>query len=535
MKNIILKTALISILALFANANEQDLNQENKIVKQTIKPYGHNLFTGNFINKKNTSFNPEYKIQIQDSISLKLYGAIEQQLELTVDNQGNIFVPEVGEIKVQGIKNSQLNKLIKNKISSVYKNNVSVYANLNTSQQISVFVTGNVNKPGLYNGFASDSIINYIDRANGINNEVGSYRQIQLLRNNENILNIDLYSFLNNGYIPTKLLKTNDVILVKDVKDHVYVTGEVQKPYKFELKNETTTLKQIASLAQISPNATNAVVKSYQQQNKLKISKYSKKEFKNVMVNSGDEIKFVKDVNAQNINITISGEHNNLQNIVVKKGTTLNQLLENINFSNLSQKNSVQLFRKSIAKIQKELLDASLKDLENSVVKTGSSTTEESAIRAQETKMVLEFVDRAKQVQPKGRVVLTKNTDYNKIILEEEDVIYIPKKSNVITVQGEVKIPSGIAFVEDFELKDYVKQCGGYSVSANEDNILIIKQNGNVVTYNDSLWSDEDYKINPGDSILVLGDLDSKNIPVVKSITQILYQIAVSAGVLLQI
>jgi hypothetical protein len=49
------------------------------------------------------------------------------------------------------------------------------------------------------------------------------------------------------------------------------------------------------------------------------------------------------------------------------------------------------------------------------------------------------------------------------------------------------------------------------------------------------MFSSQDSNVEPGDSVLVLGKLDSKNIPIVKDLTQILYQIAVGAGVLIRL
>jgi hypothetical protein len=246
-------------------------------------------------------------------------------------------------------------------------------------------------------------------------------------------------------------------------------------------------------------------------------------------------VKFVSNNNSKTIEIKIDGEHEGLKNIVVKKGTTLQELISSLNFSALSSKENINLYRKSVAELQKQLIDSSLNELESSVLKTGSNTTEESTIRKEEASLVLDFIKRAKEVEPKGRVVLNKNSNLSQIILENEDTIYIPRKSHVVTVQGEVKIPSALSYVEDMSLEEYLELCGGLSIRADEENILIIKQNGNVATYNDSMFSSQDSNVEPGDSVLVLGKLDSKNIPIVKDLTQILYQIAVGAGVLIRL
>jgi hypothetical protein len=82
--------------------------------------------------------------------------------------------------------------------------------------------------------------------------------------------------------------------------------------------------------------------------------------------------------------------------------------------------------------------------------------------------------------------------------------------------------------------KDYIDSCGGYSFRADKNSVLIIKQNGKVISYNPSAWLDELYSVKPGDSILVLGKVDSKYLQVVKDITQIVYQLAVGAAVIIR-
>jgi hypothetical protein len=78
--------------------------------------------------------------------------------------------------------------------------------------------------------------------------------------------------------------------------------------------------------------------------------------------------------------------------------------------------------------------------------------------------------------------------------------------------------------------------CGGYGERANMDKILLIKANGRVVQHSSGeFFSDSSaLNVNAGDSILVLGKTDSKNILITSSITQILYQVAVGAAVVLR-
>ncbi len=144
----------------------------------------------------------------------------------------------------------------------------------------------------------------------------------------------------------------------------------------------------------------------------------------------------------------------------------------------------------------------------------------------------MKFIQEAKKAQPKGQVVLGFRDNLEKISLEDGDVIEIPQKSNIVVVQGQVGIPGAQTYKEGYSVDDYVKSSGGYSDRANKDGVLVIRANGKVLKHKEGK---DDVEIMPGDSILVLGKVDTKNIIVAKDITQIIYQIAVATAAIMGI
>jgi protein involved in polysaccharide export with SLBB domain len=94
-----------------------------------------------------------------------------------------------------------------------------------------------------------------------------------------------------------------------------------------------------------------------------------------------------------------------------------------------------------------------------------------------------------------------------------------------------VSIPGTHTFVEETSIYDYIELSGGLTERANEENILVVSQNGTVKRY-ESTSELKKANVNNGDSVLVLPEVTGKNIQLAKSITQIMYQIAVSVGVL---
>ncbi|HEB7570213.1 TPA: SLBB domain-containing protein [Campylobacter coli] len=507
-------------------------NIENNISKSApaqIPVFGAELFNGNFKNYTQRVYNPDYKIAVGDQISLKIWGAVEFEQILVVDSQGNIFIPKVGAVNLLGVKNSALVSVIKAQVNKIYKNNVFVYADMNAYQNVSVFVTGSVNAPGLYQGLSSDSVIQYLDKAGGINLEYGSFRDIQILRNNAVIKKIDLYDFLLKGQMDLFPFRSGDVVLVGNVQSYVFVNGDVQRPFRFELANDIKTLFDLARVAGAKPIVTNAILRSYGNDHRLEVSAYNKMQFSKVLLKTGDEVQFNPEYISQNISITVNGEHSGLKTLVVRKGTTLEDVSRLIVANGQSDMNALQVFRKSVAKTQKDLINAQLKELETLALTSPSVTSQGAAIKAEQAKLILEFIQRARELEPKGQIVIDKPKSYGEVILEEGDTINVPSKNNLIIVQGEVTLPGAFVYNKGEDLKYYINLAGGYGERADTSKVLVIRNNGKAQRYSGSV------DMMPGDSVLVLPKVESENLQIFSMLTQILYQIAVATNVVLNI
>lgn len=499
--------------------------------------FGANLFNGNFTKASQSLYNPDYKIAIGDKINFRMWGAVEFQQELMVDSQGNVFVPGVGAINLLGVRNGDLVRVLKQGISKIYKKNVFVYADMNVYQNVSVFVTGSVNKPGLYQGLSSDSIIQYLDKASGINLDYGSFRNIEILRDNKVALQVDLYDFLFSGKMKLFPFRTGDVILVKNLESYVFVQGDVQKPFRFELKDDIKTLEDLARVSGAKPIVTNAIVRSYLANNKIDINSYKQKEFASVALKVGDEVEFRPDYSAENITIEIQGEHNGMHSMVVKKGTTLAEVALKIKPNPQSNLDAIQVFRQSVSQTQKKLIEAQLKELETLALTSSSVTAQEASMRASQSKMVLEFIERAKSLTPKGQIVLENKSAYATTVLEEGDVINIPTKNNLVLVQGEVALPGAFIYEEDKNLNYYIKLAGDFTERANKKRILVIRANGKAERYDSSWYSFASApSLKPGDSLLVLPAIETgRGLQITSVLAQILYQIAIATSVVLDI
>ncbi|HDY91409.1 MAG TPA: polysaccharide export protein [Pseudoalteromonas sp.] len=487
-------------------------------------PYGANLFAGGYESERQDGLNDDYTIAPGDKVSIWLWGAINQSEVITVDNQGNLFITNVGPVYVADVKASQLNSYVSNKIKEVYKSSVQIYVNLLTATPVSVYISGSIVRPGQYAGIASDSILYYLKRAGGIDSERGSYRAIKVLRDNKVIQNIDLYDFILSGYLPKFNFKDNDVILVERQKATVVVSGSVRAPFRFEFKDNQATGEQLAKFA--LPLAKVSHVGIVGDRTTGPFSVYLPyNEFKSFTLKDGDRLIFNDDIRAQVLDIQVAGSYLGPSYFAVKNNTRLHDLLANIQIDkDLADYQSIYIQRKSVAKKQKEMIDQSLDRLERSIFTAPASSDGEAKIRAEEGKMILEFTERARKAIPLGKVVISDQGQVANIRLEQGDVVYIPAKTDLIHIGGEVLMPQALVYNQNATITDYIAWAGGYSERANYEQIMVIHPNGMIDL-------DANGTLKPGDQILVLPKVDTKFLQSVKDITQIIYQIAIAANV----
>lgn len=495
-----------------------------------VPVFGRTLFQGKFGLESFKGFNPDYLISVGDQIDVRMWGAIDAQLMLQVDAQGNIFVPRVGPVRVANVRNGQLNETVLREIRTVYREDVGVYATLAAAVPVKVFVSGFVRKPGLYPGFASDSLLNFLDRAGGIDPRSGSYIDVHLLRSGEPIAKVDLYDFLVKGSLPMVQLRDGDSIFVGPIGDTAIVQGLVANPAQFEFR-PGTTLTDLLSMAGVNGRATHVSVTRNQGAKREVIYVPVGAPALQGPVVTGDVIEVMADRLIGQISVTLEGEHEGAGQYVLPYSATMADLLAQVRYSPQSDKYGLQLYRVSVAQRQKQVLGDMLTRLEQSVLAARSATREESELRTREAELVLKFVERARNIQPRGQVVLPREYDPASIALEDGDVVRIPRDSQLIQVHGEVYLPNAFVWRKGYNVQDYINQAGGLIQRSSGERILLIRPSGEIASEEGSGFVMSS-RVEPGDEIMVLPGVDSKRFQFGKDVVQVMYQIAIAAGVL---
>ncbi len=497
-------------------------------------PYGANLFQGGFESERSDGLNSTYLVAPGDKISIQMWGAVNRAEVMTVDNQGNIFIADVGPVKVKDVPANRINSVVTQSISTIYTNNVSIYVNLLTSTPVSVFVAGPVLRPGQYAGLASDSVLFYLKRAGGIDPHRGSYRNIKVLRDQQVVLDYDLYGFLKEGKLPAFSFKDQDVVYVQEQGAMVTVEGAARYPFRFELLQGNTSGDDLTYYARPLKKTSHVAITG--NRNTGPISVYVPvAEFGKFNILDGDVVLFNDDLRPQVISVQISGSYFGPSFYTVDKNTRLLDILSHVEVDpNQANYGAIYIKRESVVEQQKMLIDESLNRLERSIFTAPAASDGEARIRAQEAQLVSQFVARARRIQPLGKVIVSENGKVANIRLEQGDEIVIPGHTDLIQVSGEVLMPQAIVYNPNASIRDYVAWAGGFSERANDERIAVVRANGLTVFIDaQHSWLTDDNKqtLQAGDQILVLPKIDTKLLQAVKDITQIVYQIAIAANV----
>jgi polysaccharide export outer membrane protein len=207
-----------------------------------------------------------------------------------------------------------------------------------------------------------------------------------------------------------------------------------------------------------------------------------------------------------------------------------------------------------VRQLQQKQLDEMVERLEKELLGRGGAeistalSPEETRIKESEIRQKREFIKGLKNIKVIGRMVLKidvpeqlKNTPYD-IELEEGDSLFIPADPHSVQVIGSVYNQTAFVYDKDLSISKYIDLAGGYTENADKKRVYVLKvdgtavrpQSGIVWSKDSNRWEIGNRELDPGDTVVVPEKLEKIAwMRDFKDITQILYQIAVTAGVLI--
>ncbi|MBI5188640.1 MAG: SLBB domain-containing protein [Nitrospirae bacterium] len=372
-------------------------------------------------------------------------------------------------------------------------------------------------------------------------------------------------------------LRKGDVVRIIKLKEYKFVSveGAVIKGGDYGL-TEGMTIKDIVSLAGgLEPYAnienteltrisiTQAGPKTERVNINLKKA-IEGDPHENLILKSMDFL-LVKNIPEWELNkrVLIKGEVRFPGTYVIKKGERLADLIERAGgYTEKAYLRGAVFTRERVRLLQQKSFDEMVSRLEREIFRKAAAeaavalSPEEATIKRLESEQREKLIQRLKTLKATGRMSvrlshmrLLRGSEFD-IELEEGDALEIPTMNSVVNVTGEVLSPGSFVYREDLDYKGYIQMAGDYSTYADTSNVYALKVDGTArklsrgfLSWNPfksrweiSAFGEEIKEIEPGDTIVVPEKLERIAwLREIKDITQILFQIAVTTGVVWQL
>ena len=353
-------------------------------------------------------------------------------------------------------------------------------------RDIQVLVTGNAYNPGIYTLNGNSNMLHALAMAGGVD-ENGSYRKIDLIRNNDVIKSLDLYDVFIYGRSGFgERLKSGDIILIKPSLKLVTISGAVKRPGLYELNSDNSFLDLIEYANGFADNAdlkTIRIERPFEE-----ITEFIK--IKNLDEISSIEVKSSDRLNVRGYErktVSILGAVNSPGTYTISEGETLSSLIKKAQ----GYKNNAYPFSGILNNVKAlEVNEVAAEKLYNSFIQ--KLITKGDALFASES---LPFIlDELKKTNLSGRVIAEFDLDVIKAnpsldtTLDDGDQLIIPIKSEQIYIFGEVNQPGAIRYKPLKNLEQYIADAGGTLSSSDNSNIFIVYPNGEIIRSPNGKW-----------------------------------------------
>jgi polysaccharide export outer membrane protein len=249
----------------------------------------------------------------------------------------------------------------------------------------------------------------------------------------------------------------------------------------------------------------------------------------------------------------------------IRKGERLSSLIDRAGgYTDKAYLKGAVFTRESARAVQKERMDRVIREIEESMLteagQEASAALDAESVKTQQAALVAkkQLLTKLRTIQVTGRVVVKlaemegEEGGLYDVELESGDTLTVPERPGVVHVVGDVFNPASLVYQEGRTVGYYLRKVGGMTKDADEKQVSVVKADGTVVSVEQRnrgklvVWDSErkswlfggfmSMEMEPGDTIVVPRKLDrSQWLRSTKDLTQIVFQIAVAAGIVFAI
>ena len=250
--------------------------------------YGHQVFNSQaltFEPSENIATPKNYLLGPGDEVIIDIWGTSEDHMRQTISPEGSIMISQLGPVYLNGMTIAEANNHIKNTFARKYAG----VTDAETDVQVNII--GDAATPGTYRLSPFSTVLHALYRAGGIN-DIGSLRNIQVLRGGKKIAGVDIYESLFGLKASGDIrLQEGDVIYVPTYGQLIDITGNVKRPMYYELKPGETVAQLIDYAGGFASDAYEGMVRvSRQAGTENQLFNVEKAQFDSYTLKDGDVV-----------------------------------------------------------------------------------------------------------------------------------------------------------------------------------------------------------------------------------------------------
>ena len=490
----------------YSKASTRIDKEEDDKNKDKRKVFGHDFFDTlqtSFMPTNEPNLDSSYILDFGDVLQIQLVGQENNIDEYVINRDGSVNLPDVGKIYLSGLSLDDASSFIKSKISNSFIG-TEAYISLTSLRDISILIAGNAYNPGIYTLNGNSNMLHAISLAGGVD-DIGSYRNINLVRNGVIIDNLDVYYLLIYGKSNTsRSLRSGDTIIVNPVGKLVSVESGVRRPGLYELKDKENFNHLISFANGIKPNANlkNISIKSIEKGN-IFSKEISFDRIIETEVIHGDSL-FINEYVYNTVEIRGGIENPGFYTLPI--GTSLSELIEKAGgYKSMAYPLGGFLNNKRTYEINSISKDKLYDTFLNNFIRSFKDGE-----RDKNSALILEQL---RNVKVTGRIIAEFDVNVIKAnpeldtMLEDGDEILIPNITKQVYVQGDVGNPGSVRYSSSKDILYYIDNAGGMLNSADSRTIFVVHPNGASQSISSgngfSLLNNEEILIYPGSIIYV--------------------------------
>jgi polysaccharide biosynthesis/export protein len=416
---------------------------------------------------------------------------------------------------------------------------VRIFSRFDFENPPSVSVWGDVRGPGTYRTSGQIHVADAVHLAGGVTPEaqVDDAQVFRYLPDGKmKIFSVSLSLALEGDPNANILLEPRDRLLIHksaaaSQPSTVLVQGDVGKPGRYPLTTNMTVGDMIRIGGGLKPSAdtqladlthfewTNGELNARHESISISAA-LAGDASANLPVNNGDvlTIRQLPQWNDLGSYITVKGEVGHPGTYGFRPGEKLSSVLERAGgFGSQAYPYGAVLMRRAVREMETNARLEMVRRLREEQINLKELPENDTDQKNAKLTAIAETEVTMQQLQanpPVGRVVIRIESDIAKwrntsadVPVSDGDVIFVPKKLDYITVNGQVFNPTAVSYRPGHSARWYLSQSGGLTQLANKKAIFVIRADGSVLAArnNSEFWEGDPLgsTLRPGDSVVV--------------------------------